>query len=300
MKVKVSGRSLVGLIDENAECSVIAPLPWLKDERVQIMRGEINVKNKIVPSSSAAGSDTYSCKLDGYLTVKGRAKLPSEAEWEILKVSEGNVGKLFKIHVAIDTLTLSAVLDLGAVRSVLNTKYCTDRGSLQPVKIKLRTANDSFLPVDGIYNPIIKIGDGKVQHPLVCAALPHDIPLLLGNDFLQKYKANISWEDESITLKIDGKIIRAERIKSLHEINEIMLSPCAVDGNLEVSSVECLLLDDTTVPVFNCSDEAIVLPPGVIIGHVRPENQNIEASRLTEINMAELRLGMHFYRKIKS
>ncbi|KAK3917104.1 Retrovirus-related Pol polyprotein from transposon 412 [Frankliniella fusca] len=385
MKVKVSGRSLVGLIDENAECSVIAPLPWLKDERVQIMRGEINVENKIVSvegifnpliqiskeiktsipvvvgelpenisiilgknflckfqSSYAAGSDTYSFKLDGYLTVKGRAKLPSEAEWEILKVSEGNIGKLFKIHVAIDTLTLSAVLDLDAVRSVLNTKYCTDRGSLQPVKIKLRTANDSFLPVDGIYNPIIKIGDGKVQHPLVCAALPHDIPLLLGNDFLQKYKANISWEDESITLKIDGKIIRAERIKSPHEINEIsdygtemvncvnsksenehyaalrctksitiqpnhwemvkgqfekcvlpaVLSPCAVDGNLEVSSVECLLLDDTTVPVFNCSDEAIVLPPGVIIGHVRPENQNIEPSRLTETNMAELRYAV--------
>ncbi|KAE8748069.1 hypothetical protein FOCC_FOCC005264 [Frankliniella occidentalis] len=366
IKVKINGRNLIGLIDENAECSVITPFPWLKDERVQIMRGEIEVENKTVPiegifnpiiqlstqiqtsipvivgelpdkislvlgknflsklqSSYANGSDTYSFKLDGYLTVKGRAKLHKEDEWEILKVSEGNVGKLFKIQVSVDKLILPAVLDLGAVRSVLNTKYCTDRENLQPIKIKLRTANDSFLPVDGVYKPVIKIGNGSVQHPL-------------------KYKANISWEDEIITLKINGKIIKTERIKgkgegsgetfkcnegincvnsgSENEENAILwcaesvtippnhcemvkgkfeksilpaiFSPSMVDENMEVSSMECLLLDETSVPVFNCSNEVVVLSPGTPLGFVRPEDQKIEVSRLTETNMAELRYAV--------
>ncbi|KAE8742500.1 hypothetical protein FOCC_FOCC011966, partial [Frankliniella occidentalis] len=369
IKIKINGRKLVAFIDEHAECSVIAPLPWLEDERVQIMRGEVKYLDQIRPitgifnpkieisnkvktcipmvvanlpesvgvvlgknllcklqSSYAEGNDTYSFKIDGFMTAKGRAKPPAEDEWEVLKLSEDNV----------DDLQLTAVLDLGAVRSVLNTKYCTDKNKLEPIKIKLRTANDSFLPVHGLYRPVIKINDCEIQHPLVCAALPNDIDLLIGNDFLEKYKANISWENERITLKIKGKVIEAKRIRGVHEggvaqstptsevncltsnsqgniilksTKEIIIEPnqcalvhgefdkdvlpaifypCVVDGNVDVSSMECFLLEDTTVPVFNCSRKRIIIPPGADIGYVTPENQKIESSRLTTATLAEI------------
>lgn len=45
--------------------------------------------------------------------------------------------------------------------------------------------------------------------------------------------------------------------------------------------MECLLLDETSVPVFNCSNEVVVLSPGTPLGFVRPEDQKIEVSRLT-------------------
>jgi len=231
IKIKIGGRTVVGLIDSEAKYSVLAR-HWCDIDKVKSipLDGKVNfgqnrqeilgITWELVQVSAkiqgafplliadlpqevsvvlgqdflnkfcgqyARKSDTYHFLQNGYLASKNRSKTWKDKEWEILKVSDfDKVGKLFKVRVKIDGLQLKAALDLGAVRTILNSKFCTDTSALHPAKMKLRVANNTHLPVDGVYNPVITLGSVQVRHAIVVAPIPHDVEILIGNDFMEK------------------------------------------------------------------------------------------------------------------
>ncbi|KAK3922824.1 Retrovirus-related Pol polyprotein from transposon 297 [Frankliniella fusca] len=385
IKVKVNGKKMIGFIDNNANCSVISPKPWLKSERVQSIKGNLESNNEIVQLEGIFNPDfqvserikiklptviaklpegvdlilgkNFINKLKGFklenpeaysfyynheCVEKYKVKIPVDEQWETLTVSDEKFNKLFKIELKVDGLKLPAILDLGAVRSIINSKYCTNKAGLKPVKIKLRTANDTYIKVDGIYKAAITIEGCTVHHYVVSAELPGDVPMLLGNDFLAKYRSDTSWNTETLTLRMGVSTVVTNRLKEendsenkkemnrINKVDEIkpncenttvflysttdveinagmcglveiiskenvlpaVLSPCAVMGNLDVSTVECFLLDETVVPIFNCSENSIFIPKGTKIACVTPENKNIEESRLSSVTPGELAFAM--------
>ncbi|KAK3909083.1 Pro-Pol polyprotein [Frankliniella fusca] len=231
-------------------------------------------------------------------------------------------------------------LDLGAVRSIINSKYCTDKRNLTPINLKLRTANNTFLPVHGSYKAALTINGCTVDHYLISADLPSDVPVLPGNDFLAKYRADISWATETLTLRIGNLVVKTNRLQSMSERKRVqgdirgndklnctkypnpdvqtvflcstepviiapgccefvegvltanvlpaVLSPCVVLNNMDISTIECLLTNDISVPIFNNSDESVYIPKGTKLGCVKPENQKLQSSKLTDCTLGEI------------
>lgn len=70
------------------------------------------------------------------------------------------------------------------------------------------------------------------------------------------------------------------------------MSPLLIFEDPQVYSMECLLVDDCSVPVFNSSEVEVLLPASEEIGFLEPSDQNINKSRLTEINLSELRFAL--------
>ncbi|KAK3927478.1 Retrovirus-related Pol polyprotein from transposon 412 [Frankliniella fusca] len=309
IKVKINGHTMIGLVDEDAACSVMAPSEWLKKEKIQTMRARIEyngkqepglgIFNPLVKVSSrvketlpmlvarlppgielvlgrnflskfkgkfAKASDTYSFENSGFHVSKDRAKLWDREKWEILELSDGDdIGRLFRVKIKIDGLEIKACLDLGACKSVLNTKYCTNTDQLKEVKIKLRVANKTYLPVHGVYHPNVSLGESTVKHPMICADLPYDIDALIGNDFMYKYKAVISWQNETAQFTIGGKKVILERERAPYEAvqqsNTVgqngMFSDCPSPAGPSTG-----LLDRTLGPcLLLFAAEEIILPP---------------------------------------
>ncbi|KAK3909066.1 Transposon Tf2-9 polyprotein [Frankliniella fusca] len=246
-----------------------------------------------------------------------------------MTVSESDFNKLFKIKIGVDGLQLNAIVDIGAVRSIINSKYCTNRAGLKPVKLKLRSANDTQIKVEGTYKAALTIENCTVHHNIIAADLPGDVPMLLGNDFLAKYRADTSWNTETLTLRVGVSTIVTSRVRDDESVNSMkvntpegdegtvflcsksdvdiapgmcemvkvnnienilpaVLSPCVVLGNLDVSSIECLILENTNVPIFNCSEYPIRIPKGTKIAYITPDNQRIETCRLTKATPSEI------------
>ncbi len=283
--------------------------------------------------------DVYVFYLGGHTVTKSKPRIVSSNAWEILKVSEAELGKLFKVHIKVDGLKLLAALDLGAVRTIINRKFCTSPKSLKPAKIKLRTAGDTLLNVDGVYTASITVGNTSVPHPVVSAPLPSTIDILIGNDFLAKYKATASWETECAYFLINDTRITLKRVpgpdekqkppvspmynigsnckekaipvfstRQIHvqpgeynmvegrttvDIIPAIVSPVLIENNPSVTSMECLMLDSISVPVFNCTENEICIPSGTKIGYVEPENKEIDLDLITRTNLAEIKYALN-------
>lgn len=284
--------------------------------------------------------DSYLFEMNGHQVSKNRSKTWQEKEWQILNLVElEEIGKLFKIGVAVDSLNLAACIDLGAVRTIINSRWCTNKAELQPAKIKLRVANKTLLPVDGIYCPEITIGSIKVKHPVIVAQIPDEIDILLGNDFTRKYKAIVSWKTETASFEInnhkttvpilpdqkgqpvnsilqnpsvfacfgDGQhghgasmpLVAAEEAcipPHSHAMVKVVnsnflpaiVSPILVNNNPNVGSIECVLVDEPLVPIFNCGDSEVTIQINSVVGYVEKENARIKSSELVETNLAEV------------
>ncbi|KAK3918486.1 Retrovirus-related Pol polyprotein from transposon 412 [Frankliniella fusca] len=381
IKVKINGRKLVGMINEDIEYSLLAPVSWLIDETLEPVNANVCIGNvqkevkgvftpqihvskdvfanlSIIVSDLPEGidlilgknfvdkfhcqhvskDDVYVFHFNGHTVTKAKPQATAFKGWSVLTVLKEPVGKLFKVNVRVDGLDLLAALDLGAVRTIINSKFCADRQSLRPAKIFLKTAGDTLLKADGIYKPSVKLGDITVTHPVVSAHLPSNIDLLIGNDFLEKYKANISWETELAHFKINGTNVCLKRVPGVHETtsnangsvhaiqaeqpplaisvfstrkvivhpgdyNMVMgrtnievlpaiVSPVLIENNPSVTSMECLMLENISVPVFNCTNSEICIPSGTKIGYVEPENKMIDINLITETNLAEIKYAL--------
>lgn len=159
-------------------------------------------------------SDIYQFQGNGFIVSKNRAQAVERNEWEILHVkSEEEILKLFRVQVEVDGMKLQAALDTGAVRTILNSHLCTNTQALKPAKIKLKVANNSDMGVDGIYRPSLTFGGETVKCPVVCAKLPEEIDLLIGNDILSKLKSEVSWKSETALFDINGRTVSLQRLR---------------------------------------------------------------------------------------
>lgn len=370
IKVKVNGKNLIAIIDDEIDYSLMPDFVWINYEETSvpicdkyktrakgISKCSIQLSGKMILSlpilvaklpegidlilgknflSASKGNyiktqDAYSFQHEHAFVVKSRAKIPVTEEWEILTIDEEKFSKLFKVKIKVDGFDLPTVCDSGSVRSIINSKYCTDKSKLQPARIRLRSANGTALPVEGIYRTPITIENCTVNHYVISAKLPSDIHMLIGNDFLYKYKSLISWATETLTLTIGDTTVTTKRLPDANESNtntnfiqktylnkkqldlcsaekvviapgycemvstEIdqtifpcIVSPTAVLNNADVSAIECLMVSDTSLPIFNCGDTPIEIPKGTKLGTIFPENQNIKEDILTESTLGEI------------
>ncbi|KAK3911527.1 Retrovirus-related Pol polyprotein from transposon 412, partial [Frankliniella fusca] len=293
---------------------------------------------KIFQGEYAPSDNAYFFKQNGSILIKHPVQNLKRREWEflILNISQERIGKLFKINIQIDGLDLIAAIDSGAVKTIMNTDFCTDKHALEPAKIKLRTANNTELKVDGIYRPVLKIENAIMNHPIICANLPTTIDILIGNDFLEKYNANISYEKNTASFKINGttvttkrmhencekgnkarnfendnyeRVDREQRDLPLYSVEDVIippesygmvkseiepnilpaiLTPELIMENPQVTSIECFLLDELLIPIFNCTSEPFFISTGTRLGFVEPDNQNIASNKIVETNLAEI------------
>ncbi|KAK3908583.1 Retrovirus-related Pol polyprotein from transposon 412 [Frankliniella fusca] len=303
--------------------TLVAQLP----EGVDLILGKNFLKK--VGGFKIENPAAYSFCYKNEVVKKYKAQDIIKRDWETMTVSESDSSKLFKIKIGVDGLQLNAIVDIGAVRSIINSKYCTNRAGLEPVKLKLRSANDTQIKVEGTYKAALTIENCTVHHNIIAADLPGDVPMLLGNDFLAKYRADTSWNTETLTLRVGVSTIVTSRVRDDESVNSMkvntpesdegtvflcsksdveiapgmcemvkvnnienilpaVLSPCVVLGNLDVSSIECLILEHTNVPIFNCSEYPIRIPKGTKIAYITPDNQRIETCRLTKATPSEI------------
>ena len=111
----------------------------------------------------------------------------SEPRFEILKIT-GNYENLFKIQIRVDGLILTAAIDTGATRTIIHSRFVTNRSAMRKCNIKLQVANMTPMEVDGMYSAEIVIGDKvKCTHDLIVASTI-DVDILIGNDINTKHK----------------------------------------------------------------------------------------------------------------
>ncbi|XP_034235142.1 uncharacterized protein LOC117641709 [Thrips palmi] len=167
--------------------------------------------------------------------------------------------KLFPVTVYVDGLKLRGHLDTAASRSIIHSKFCTDRSALKPTDMLIQVANNNIMQCDGVYNPSLRFGsDFTLNHPLLVAEISVD--LILGDDFLSKVKANLSYGSHEAVFHFRGKSVTVVRLAVLPKhFAPPLLSPpppCHFD--------ECTRLSLINVPEAHTSNIQVFSSPKVV------------------------------------
>ena len=111
---------------------------------------------------------------------------PPPRKFEILKIT-GHYENLFKILIRVDGLLLTAAIDTGATRTIIHSRFVTNKAALRRCDIKLQVANQTPMEVDGVYDAELTFGDSLTcTHGLIVASTI-DVDILIGNDIMTKY-----------------------------------------------------------------------------------------------------------------
>lgn len=173
--------------------------------------------------------------------------------------------KLFPVTVYVDGLKLQGHLDTAASRSLINSRLCTNIGALKPSNVLIQVANNNIMKCDGVYSPTLSFGSTfQIDHPILAADLSVD--LILGDDFLHRVAANISYGTGTATFTFKGHSVDVQRLPNLPKpAQPYFPSPLAPSAAVAVEYSRLALIDITechtsTLQVFSCP-EVVVLAP---------------------------------------
>ena len=226
------------------------------------------------------------------------------------------------VPVTVDTTKCNALIDTGAIRSVMSENFYSslDLPQVQEVRnIDVRSASGGRIRILGYTTLKFTMGTKEYQYQfLVCKDLTR--PMIIGLDFMQKFRVGTNWSSKGkFILETRGKVLvesmevqkNGPRLYTKQDIEipgrtiatiEVGIDPNETQMDIMEVAMNGILKDEfpnlVTVPtihktcpekvktlpfvLLNLDHESAYLETGQVIGHLQPQQATVEEITLEQ------------------